>query len=215
MSRDENICVTDVLIFAMVAAQWLSEEQIRKVPELQRRALQLGQRLHLSAAPRRLPRADQPAVVDPRAARAIESIERETPDAATVVIKPGYEWPGHLPGAVHCGSGSTSTAAATGAPTPSPPTRRAPTAASASRSSTSTTGVVSPKLVHGAAREHRLARWRRGRASCSRTRCPEQLLFISAGSGITPIMSMVREPRATRPPPRRDAHPLRPAPRTT
>jgi len=28
----------------------------------------------------------------------IESIDRETPDAATVVIRPGYEWMGHEPG---------------------------------------------------------------------------------------------------------------------
>ncbi|HEX4466764.1 MAG TPA: FAD-binding oxidoreductase, partial [Solirubrobacteraceae bacterium] len=28
----------------------------------------------------------------------IERIERETPEAATVTIKPGWEWPGHNPG---------------------------------------------------------------------------------------------------------------------
>ena len=28
----------------------------------------------------------------------IERIERETPDAVTVLIRPGYEWPGHKPG---------------------------------------------------------------------------------------------------------------------
>ena len=28
----------------------------------------------------------------------IERIERETPDAVTVVIKPGWDWPGHKPG---------------------------------------------------------------------------------------------------------------------
>ena len=28
----------------------------------------------------------------------IERIERETPEAATVLIKPGWEWPGHRPG---------------------------------------------------------------------------------------------------------------------
>ena len=28
----------------------------------------------------------------------IERIEHETPDAVTVVIKPGWEWPGHKPG---------------------------------------------------------------------------------------------------------------------
>src|SRR4051795_1338192 len=28
----------------------------------------------------------------------IESIDHETPDAATVLIKPGYQWEGHQPG---------------------------------------------------------------------------------------------------------------------
>src|SRR5918996_2133027 len=28
----------------------------------------------------------------------IERIERETPDAATIVIRPGFEWEGHEPG---------------------------------------------------------------------------------------------------------------------
>ena len=46
----------------------------------------------------------------------IESIDAETPDAATVTIRPGYEWEGHEPAST-CASGSTSTAAATGAPT--------------------------------------------------------------------------------------------------
>src|SRR3954451_15230708 len=28
----------------------------------------------------------------------IERVERETPDAVTILIKPGWEWPGHRPG---------------------------------------------------------------------------------------------------------------------
>src|SRR5882757_5303988 len=28
----------------------------------------------------------------------IERVERETPDAVTIVLKPGWEWPGHRPG---------------------------------------------------------------------------------------------------------------------
>ena len=46
----------------------------------------------------------------------IERIERETPDAVTVLIRPGYEWAG-TPPASTCGSGSSSTASTTGAPT--------------------------------------------------------------------------------------------------
>ena len=56
----------------------------------------------------------------------IESIDRETRDAATVLIKPGYRWGGHQPGQ-YCGSASTSRACVIGAPTHSPRTRRART----------------------------------------------------------------------------------------
>ena len=41
------------------------------------------------------------------------------------------------------------------------------------------------------------------------TRCPEQLLFVSAGSGITPIMSMLRELERRDAPRRRRPRPLR------
>ena len=47
----------------------------------------------------------------------IESIDRETEDAATVLIKPGYRWGGPRARASTCGSASTSRACATGAPT--------------------------------------------------------------------------------------------------
>ena len=37
-------------------------------------------------------------MVDSGAPRPIEEIRHETPDAATVLIKPGYSWLGHRPG---------------------------------------------------------------------------------------------------------------------
>ena len=46
----------------------------------------------------------------------IERIERETPDAVTVLIKPGWEWPGHRPAST-CAWASRSTGCITGAPT--------------------------------------------------------------------------------------------------
>ena len=47
----------------------------------------------------------------------IESVHPETADAATLVIRPGADWAGHVPGPVRPRSASTSTACATGAPT--------------------------------------------------------------------------------------------------
>ena len=46
----------------------------------------------------------------------IERIERETPTPSTIVIKPGWEWPGHEPGQ-YLRVGMRSTASTTGAPT--------------------------------------------------------------------------------------------------
>ena len=47
----------------------------------------------------------------------MESVHPETADAATLVIRPGADWAGHVPGQ-YVRSASTSTACATGAPTP-------------------------------------------------------------------------------------------------
>ncbi len=122
----------------------------------------------------------------------IERIERETPDAVSVLIKPGWEWPGHRPGqylrlgievdGIHHWRAYSLT---------SSPGRADGCIA------------ITPKLVES------------GKVSpflCSRVRpgtivrlggvegtfvlpdpVPPRLLFISAGSGITPIMSMLRD----------------------
>ena len=73
-------------------------------------------------------------------------------------------------------------------------------------------GVVSPYLVRARPRRARSSRWAAWRAtSCCPEDPPERLLFISAGSGITPIMSMLRCDRAAR----RRAAALGPRPATT
>ena len=123
----------------------------------------------------------------------IERIERETADAVTVVIKPGWEWPGHEPGqylrigvvvdGVHHWRAYSLT---------SDPGRP--------------DGCISitPKLVEegdglAVPRARGAARRRSCASAASRATfvlpdpLPEQLLFISAGSGITPIMSMLRD----------------------
>jgi stearoyl-CoA 9-desaturase NADPH oxidoreductase len=121
----------------------------------------------------------------------IESIDRETADAVTILIKPGWEWPGHEPGqylrigfvvdGVHHWRAYSLT---------SDPDRP--------------DGCISitPKLVEaGKVTPFLLRRARPGTivrlggvegTFVLPDPVPERLLFISAGSGVTPIMSMLR-----------------------
>jgi stearoyl-CoA 9-desaturase NADPH oxidoreductase len=121
----------------------------------------------------------------------IERVERETPDAATVLIKPGWEWPGHRPGqylrlgievdGIHHWRAYSLT---------SDPGRA--------------DGFISitPKLVEsGKVSPFLFGRVRPGTivrlggvegTFVLPDPLPPRLLFISAGSGITPIMSILR-----------------------
>jgi ferredoxin-NADP reductase len=121
----------------------------------------------------------------------IERVERETPTSVTVVIKPGWEWPGHRPGqylrlgievdGIHHWRAYSLT---------SEPGRSDGCIA------------ITPKLVEGGKVSPFLFRRvrpgtivRLGGVEGTFTLpdpLPERLLFISAGSGITPIMSMLR-----------------------
>jgi ferredoxin-NADP reductase len=121
----------------------------------------------------------------------IERIRREADDAATIVIRPGHEWPGHRPGQYlrvgvvvdgifHWRAYSLT----------SEPDR--------------TDGCISvtPKLVKGGKVTPHLVREARPGQIVRLggvegdfvlpDEVPEKLLFISAGSGITPIISMLR-----------------------
>jgi ferredoxin-NADP reductase len=121
----------------------------------------------------------------------IERITRETPNAATVLIRPGWEWPGHEPGqylrigmavdGIHHWRAYSLT---------SEPDRA--------------DGCISitPKLVEsGKVSSHLVRAARPGSivrlggvegAFVLPQALPDRLLFVSAGSGITPIMSMLR-----------------------
>jgi ferredoxin-NADP reductase len=121
----------------------------------------------------------------------IERVERETPDAVTVLIKPGWEWPGHLPGqyvrlgiavdGIHHWRAYSLTSA---------PGRADGCIA------------ITPKLVEGGkvspflfSRVRPGAIVRLGGVEGTFVlpdELPSRLLFISAGSGITPVMSMLR-----------------------
>src|SRR5688572_30166072 len=121
----------------------------------------------------------------------IERIERETSDAVTVVIRPGYEWLGHRPGqylrigvvvdGVHHWRAYSLT---------SDPDR--PDGCISITPKLVDSGKVSPHLVAKATPGTIV---RLGGVEGTFTLpdpVPEKLLFISAGSGITPIMSMLR-----------------------
>jgi stearoyl-CoA 9-desaturase NADPH oxidoreductase len=121
----------------------------------------------------------------------VERVERETPDAVTVLIKPGWEWPGHRPGqyvrlgvevdGIHHWRAYSLT---------SDPGR--PDGCIAITPKLVPDGKVSPFLC-GRVRPGTIVRL--GGVEGTFTLpdpLPERLLFISAGSGITPIMSMLR-----------------------
>jgi len=121
----------------------------------------------------------------------IERIERETPNAATVLIKPGWEWPRHKPGqylrlgievdGVHHWRAYSLT---------SDPRR--PDGCISITPKLVEGGKVSPFLFSGV-RPGTIVRLGGVEGTfVLPDSLPPKLLFISAGSGITPIMSMLR-----------------------
>jgi len=122
----------------------------------------------------------------------IERVERETDDTVTIVIRPGHEWQGHEPGqylrigvvvdGVHHWRAYSLT---------SDPGR--PDSCISITPKLVDEGVVSPFLVRQAQPG---AIVRLGGVEGTFTLpdpLPEKFLFISAGSGVTPIMSMLRD----------------------
>src|ERR1700758_4532900 len=123
----------------------------------------------------------------------IERVERETSQAVTVLIRPGWEWPGHRPGqfvrlgvevdGVHHWRAYSLT---------SHPRR--PDGCIAITPKLVPSGKVSPFLC---TRARPGAIVRLGGVEGGfvlPAPLPPRLLFISAGGGITPIISMVRSP---------------------
>ena len=121
----------------------------------------------------------------------IEEINNETSDAATVLIKPGYSWGGHEPGQyLRIGLDIEGVRHWRAYSLTSDPQR--PDGLISITVKNVDEGKVSPYLV------------RRGRPGTIVSlggvegefvlpaALPDKLLFISAGSGITPIMSMLR-----------------------
>jgi stearoyl-CoA 9-desaturase NADPH oxidoreductase len=163
-----------------------------QVPALQRRALRAVRSLFTPLLPDDYLELINPLWSTQELRGRIVRIRRETPDAVTVFIKPGWEWPGHEPGqylrigfvidGVHHWRAYSLT---------SEPGR--------------SDGLISitPKLVEEGTVTPWLVREAQPGAIVRLSDVegtftmpdpvPEKLLFISAGSGITPIMSMLRD----------------------
>jgi ferredoxin-NADP reductase len=126
----------------------------------------------------------------------IEEIHHETPQAATVVIKPGYRWPGHRPGQyLRIGVDIDGVRHWRAYSLTSDPWREDGLISITVKCVDA--GRVSPYLV------------RRGRPGTIVSlggvegdfvlpEPPPRLLFVSAGSGVTPIISMLRHLRHSR-----------------
>jgi stearoyl-CoA 9-desaturase NADPH oxidoreductase len=164
---------------------------VPKVPAVRRRALHAVRSLFTPLLPDDYLELINPLWSTQELRGRIERIERETPDAVTVLIRPGHEWPGHRPGqylrigvivdGIHYWRAYSLT---------TDPGR--PDGLIGITPKLVDSGVVSPYLVHGA-RPGDIVRL--GGVEGTFTipdPAPRKLLFISAGSGVTPIMSMLR-----------------------
>lgn len=162
-----------------------------KVPAIQRRALGAVRSLFSPLLPDDYLELINPLWSTRELRGRIERIERETPDAVTIVIRPGYDWERHKPGqylrigvvidGIHHWRAYSITS------DPDHPQ-----------------GYISvtPKLVEEGQVSPFLNREIRPGAIVKLGGVegtfvlpddpPEKILFISAGSGITPIMSMLR-----------------------
>ena len=124
----------------------------------------------------------------------IERIDMETDDAATVTIKPGYAWEGHKPGQyLRIGIDIDGVRHWRAYSLTSDPWREDGLISITVKGVDE--GTVSPYLVHKGRPGSIVGLGGVEGDFVLPDEVPEKLLFISAGSGITPIMSMLRSLR--------------------
>jgi ferredoxin-NADP reductase len=121
----------------------------------------------------------------------VEDVRPETRDASTVLIKPGYSWPGHKPGQyVRIGVDVNGVRHWRAYSLTSDPYREDGLISVTPKRVDA--GVVSPYLVNRAKPGTIITLSNIEGDFVLPDPVPEKLLFISAGSGVTPIMSMLR-----------------------
>jgi len=121
----------------------------------------------------------------------IEEVRHETADAATVMIKPGYSWPGHKPGQyVRIGIDIDGVRHWRAYSLTSDPYREDGLLSITPKRVEQ--GEVSPYLVDKARAGTIVSLSKIEGEFVLPDPPPQKLLFISAGSGVTPIMSMLR-----------------------
>jgi ferredoxin-NADP reductase len=121
----------------------------------------------------------------------VEEIKHETEDAATVMIKPGYRWPGHKPGQyLRIGVDIDGVRHWRAYSLTSDPYREDGLISVTIKNVDE--GKVSPYLVRKSEPGTIVGLGGVEGDFVLPEDTPEKLLFISAGSGITPIMSMLR-----------------------
>jgi stearoyl-CoA 9-desaturase NADPH oxidoreductase len=162
-----------------------------KVPAVQRRALRAVRALFTPLLPDDYLELINPLWSTRELRGRIERIERETADAVTVLIRPGYEWMGHQPGqylrigvvvdGIHHWRAYSLT---------SDPDR--PDGWISITPKLVDSGKVSPYFVTRAKPGEIVRLGGVEGTFVLPDPVPEKLLFVSAGSGITPVMSMLR-----------------------
>lgn len=122
----------------------------------------------------------------------IEAVHPETADAATIVIRPGRDWAGHLPGQwVKVGVEIDGVRHWRTFSVSSEPRRRDGRITLTVKAAPD--GFVSKHLVHHAERGEIVRLEQAQGEFVLPSPLPERLLFLTAGSGITPVMSMLRD----------------------
>ena len=120
----------------------------------------------------------------------IQEVRHETSQAATILIKPGYRWPGHKPGQyVRIGVDIDGVRHWRAYSLTSDPYREDGLISITPKRVDE--GKVSPYLV-GSAKPGTIVSLSKIEGEFVLPRPRRELLFVSAGSGITPIMSMLR-----------------------
>jgi len=162
-----------------------------KVPQLQRRVLNAIRSFTSPLLPDDYLELINPLWSTRELRGRIERIEPETADAATIVIRPGYEWEGHRPGQyLRVGIDIDGRRHWRAYSLTSDPDRSDGCISITPKNVNE--GKVSPVLVKGRRLGTIVGLGGVEGEFVLPDPPPEKLLFISAGSGITPIMSMLR-----------------------